>query len=150
MQRPRALIYEFGEFLVDVDRRLLLGRDGRPLSLTPKVFDTLLYLVEHTETVLDKDTLMNAIWPGTAVEENSLNQNISLLRRVLGGKRSEHRYIVTVPGHGYRFVASVKKRFSTATTGSSRHHPARRRAAFPAAGARGAEMFPWKWGWRIR
>jgi DNA-binding winged helix-turn-helix (wHTH) protein/tetratricopeptide (TPR) repeat protein len=119
MQRPRALIYEFGEFLVDVDRRLLLGRAGRPLPLTPKVFDTLLYLVEHTETVLDKDTLMNAIWPGTIVEENSLNQNISLLRRVLGGKRSEHRYIVTVPGHGYRFVASVKKCVSTSTTGSA-------------------------------
>jgi DNA-binding winged helix-turn-helix (wHTH) protein/tetratricopeptide (TPR) repeat protein len=119
MQRPRALIYEFGEFQVDVDRRLLLGRDGRPLPLTPKVFDTLLYLVEHTETVLDKDTLMNAIWPSTAVEENSLNQNISLLRRVLGGKRVEHRYIVTVPGHGYRFVAPVRKHAPSTMTVSA-------------------------------
>ena len=104
-----AHIYEFGEFQVDVGRRLLAGRDGRVLPLTPKVFDTLLYLVENTEAVLDKNTLMKAIWPDTVVEENNLNQNISILRRVLGGNRAAHSYIVTVPGCGYRFVAPVRK-----------------------------------------
>jgi DNA-binding winged helix-turn-helix (wHTH) protein len=100
-------MYEFGEFRVDPQKRLLLGRDQRPVPLTPKAFDTLLYLVEHRHAVLDKEILMKAIWPDTAVEENNLSQNISALRRVLGGKRNENRYIVTVPGRGYRFVAEV-------------------------------------------
>jgi TolB-like protein/Tfp pilus assembly protein PilF len=108
-------MYEFGEFQVDAARRLLLGRDGRVLPLTPKVFDTLLYLVEHADAVLDKDELMGAIWPQTAVEENNLNQNISVLRRVFGGNRTAHEYIVTVPGRGYRFVAAVKKHGLPAT-----------------------------------
>jgi DNA-binding winged helix-turn-helix (wHTH) protein/tetratricopeptide (TPR) repeat protein len=101
-------IYEFGDFRLDAARRLLLGSDGLPLPLTPKAFDTLLYLVEHSEAVLDKEVLMKAIWPDTIVEENNLNQNISVLRRVLGGDRHEHRYILTVPGRGYRFVASIR------------------------------------------
>ena len=105
-------IYEFGEFRVDAGRRLLLGLDGRPLALAPKAFDTLLYMVQHADVVLEKETLMNAIWPDTTVEENNLNQSISALRRALGGNRTDHRYIVTVPGRGYRFVAAVKK-----------HHP---------------------------
>ena len=110
MTEPQAHIYEFGDFRVDAARRLLLGRDGQPLSLTPKAFDTLLYLVEHREAVLDKEELLRAIWPDTTVEENNLNQNISALRRVLGEKRAEHNYIVTVPGRGYRFVAKVRTR----------------------------------------
>jgi TolB-like protein/DNA-binding SARP family transcriptional activator len=110
MERPQTYIYEFGDFRVDPGRRLLLGGDGRPLPLTPKAFDTLIYLVQHTDVVLDKETLMRAIWADTAVEENNLNQCISALRRVLGEKRAEHRYIVTIPGRGYRFVAAVNKR----------------------------------------
>jgi DNA-binding winged helix-turn-helix (wHTH) protein/Tfp pilus assembly protein PilF len=102
-------IYEFDDFRVDAGRRLLLGRDGRPLPLTPKAFDTLIYLIQNSDVVLGKETLMRAIWGDTVVEENNLNQCISALRRVLGEKRAEHRYIVTVPGRGYRFVAPVKK-----------------------------------------
>jgi DNA-binding winged helix-turn-helix (wHTH) protein/TolB-like protein/Flp pilus assembly protein TadD len=106
---PKNHIYEFGDYRVDVGRRLLLRvrGEGEPVPLTPKVFDTLLYLVEHPGTVLDKDALMAAIWPDTEVEENNLSQNIYTLRRVLGEDRGEHRYIVTVPGRGYRFVADV-------------------------------------------
>jgi DNA-binding winged helix-turn-helix (wHTH) protein/tetratricopeptide (TPR) repeat protein len=118
MADPQTHIYEFGEFRVDPLKRLLLGRDQRPVPLTPKAFDTLLYLVEHRHAVLDKEMLMKAIWPDTAVEENNLNQNISALRRVLGGKRNENRYIVTVPGRGYRFVAAVTTH-KTATPSSS-------------------------------
>jgi len=103
-------IYEFDDFRVDAGRRLLLGRDGRPLPLTPKAFDTLVYLIQNSDVVLGKETLMRAIWADTVVEENNLNQCISALRRVLGEKRAEHRYIVTVPGRGYRFVAHVNKR----------------------------------------
>ena len=107
MERTQTYIYEFDDFCVDPGRRLLLGGDGRPLPLTPKAFDTLVYLVQHTDAILGKETLMRAIWADTAVEENNLNQCISALRRALGEKRAEHRYIVTVPGRGYRFVAPV-------------------------------------------
>ena len=108
-------IYEFGDFRVDAGRRLLLRLDGRTLPLTPKVFDTLLYLVQHANAVLEKGILMNAIWPDTTVEENNLNQSISALRRALGGNRNDHRYIVTVPGRGYQFVAPVQKHNPPAT-----------------------------------
>lgn len=99
--------YEFGPFCLDASKRLL-ARDGTPVVLTPKVFDTLLHLVQHSGTALGKDEMMKAIWPDTLVEENNLNQNISILRRVLGDGRTEPRYIATVPGHGYQFVAEVK------------------------------------------
>ena len=66
-----------------------------------------MYLVEHQGVVLDKDELMKAIWPHTVVEENNLNQSISALRRMLGESRGENRYVVTVPGRGYQFVAAV-------------------------------------------
>ena len=109
MNEPKTHIYEFGDFRIDVGRRLLLLRsDGESVPLTPKVFDTLLYLVEHSGAVLDKDALMAAIWPDIVVEENNLSQNIYTLRRVLGESRGEHRYIMTVPGRGYRFVADVR------------------------------------------
>jgi DNA-binding winged helix-turn-helix (wHTH) protein/TolB-like protein len=100
-------IYAFGDFRLDVPKRLLL-RGGELVSLTPKVFDTLVYLIEHRGSVLSKDDLMSAVWPDTVVEENNLGQNISKLRSVLGESPGDHRWIVTLPGRGYRFVADVK------------------------------------------
>lgn len=101
--------YEFGDFRLDAARRLLLPKNGdRALPLTARAFDTLLYLVERPGKLLSKATLIGAIWPDVIVEENSLNQNISLLRRVLGESPGEYRFIVTVPGRGYRFVADVQ------------------------------------------
>src|SRR5215469_14792882 len=99
--------YKFGEFRLEVSKRRLLCR-GEPVSLTPKVFETLLQLVRHRGQVIAKDDLMKAVWPDTVVEENNLNQNISVLRRVLGESRGEHRYIATIPGKGYHFLASVE------------------------------------------
>jgi DNA-binding winged helix-turn-helix (wHTH) protein/TolB-like protein/Tfp pilus assembly protein PilF len=100
---------KFGEFVVAVrQRRLLRLPSGEAIPLTAKVFDTLLYFAEHAGEVLDKDTLLAAIWPGVVVEENSLTQNVSTLRQVLGEARGENRYIVTVPRKGYRFVAEVE------------------------------------------
>src|SRR5258708_17869784 len=104
---PPVQFYEFGAFCVD-GRKRLLARDGTPVALTPKAFDTLLHLVQHSGTALGKEEMMRAIWPDTAVEENNLNQNISILRRALGDGRRERRYIATVPGRGYQFVAEVK------------------------------------------
>jgi DNA-binding winged helix-turn-helix (wHTH) protein/Flp pilus assembly protein TadD len=99
--------YKFGEYHVDTDKRLLL-RSGDSVALTPKVFDTLLYLLQHQGKVVEKNELMHAIWPDTAVEENNLSQNISNLRRILGEERGANQYIVTIPGKGYRFTAAVE------------------------------------------
>jgi len=110
MERPPTYTYEFDGFRVDPGKRLFYGRDGRPVGLTPKVFDTLMYLVEHHGVVLAKEELMRAVWAEATVEENNLNQCISVLRRVLGEKRGAPHYIATVPGRGYRFIASVNKR----------------------------------------
>ncbi|MBA3357328.1 MAG: winged helix-turn-helix domain-containing protein [Pyrinomonadaceae bacterium] len=107
MNEAQEHIYEFGDFRIDAAKRLLLKCDGERVSLTPKAFDTLLYLVQHSGTLLDKDELLRAVWGDTIVEENNLNQHISTLRRVLGEKRDEHQYIMTVPGRGYRFIADV-------------------------------------------
>src|SRR2546428_12804292 len=109
MSMRTDFVYEFGAFRVDPVNRLLL-RGGQIMPLKPKVFDTLLALVESRGQLITKDDLMRAVWPDSVVEENNLTQNISALRRILGEQASEHRYIVTVPGYGYRFVAAVTER----------------------------------------
>lgn len=101
--------YEFGDFRIDALRRCLL-RLGEPVPLPSRAFETLLYLVRHSGRVVEKDELMRAIWPDAFVEENNLNQSVSTLRRALGETRGENRYIATVPGRGYRFVAGVRTR----------------------------------------
>jgi adenylate cyclase len=109
MTEPGARIfYEFSGFRLDLQQRLLTASaDGRPIPLPPKAFETLLYFVERRGELLEKATVMKAIWPNIIVEENSLNQNISVIRRALGENPGEHRFIVTEPGRGYRFVAPV-------------------------------------------
>jgi TolB-like protein/DNA-binding winged helix-turn-helix (wHTH) protein len=101
-------IYEFGEFRLDPLRRVLSSRiDGQTLQVTGKIFDTLLYFVERSGQLLDKRTLMAALWANVVVEESNLTQTIHTLRRVLGERPDDHRFIVTIPGRGYRFVADV-------------------------------------------
>jgi TolB-like protein/Tfp pilus assembly protein PilF len=107
MRDPSPPFYEFEDFRMEVSKRLLF-RQGQPVRLTPRVFDTLLVLVERKGETISKDDLMSAVWPDTAVEENNLNQNISTLRRALGENRGENRYIATVPGQGYRFIPPVE------------------------------------------
>src|SRR5437764_1931083 len=119
MPTPQAHVYEFGDFRLDTSKRLLLRGRGEVVPLTPKVFDTLLYLVERGGAVVDKDELMRVIWPDTVVEENNLNQNSSALRPALGESRGEHRYILTVPGRGYRFVADVKRQVDAGPTAAT-------------------------------
>jgi DNA-binding winged helix-turn-helix (wHTH) protein/TolB-like protein/Flp pilus assembly protein TadD len=110
MQATPAHLYEFGDFRLDTAKRLLRRLDGTMVPVTPRVFETLLYMVEHHDIVLDKERLMEAVWPDSIVEENNLSQNISTLRRIFGETRGSHSYIVTVPGRGYRFVAEVSER----------------------------------------
>src|SRR5579863_4687489 len=99
----------FGAFSIDVTERVL-NRHGKPVSLTPKAFDTLLALVENTGRVLDKDELMKTVWPDTVVEENNLTQAISALLKAFGEDRAASSYIETLPRRGYRFVAEVTER----------------------------------------
>src|SRR5215831_14955472 len=110
MQTPAANFYEFGAFQLDPVKRLLQRLDGTPVPLTPRVFDTLLFMVEHHDSVMDKERIMEAVWPDSIVEENNLAQAIWKLRQVFGETPGSHSYIVTVPGRGYRFVAEVNKR----------------------------------------
>jgi pimeloyl-ACP methyl ester carboxylesterase/DNA-binding winged helix-turn-helix (wHTH) protein/class 3 adenylate cyclase len=108
MTRRSKLFYGFGPFRIDTVERTLLCRD-RPVPLTPKVFDTLLFLVENSGHVLGKNELMQMVWPDSFVEENNLAQNISVLRKVLGESPEGLKYIETLPKRGYRFIAEVEE-----------------------------------------
>lgn len=108
MDESETLIFEFGSFRLNAGKRLLTNGADVTVPLMPKAFDTLLYLVRNSGRVIEKDEMMLNVWADTIVEENNLTQNISILRRVLGEKPGEHRFIVTVPGQGYKFVADVR------------------------------------------
>jgi TolB-like protein/Flp pilus assembly protein TadD len=107
MSAEQFVSYEFDRFRLDPGKRCLL-RDGVPLSLTSKAFDTLFHLIRHQGQVVSKQDLMRAVWPDTIVEENNLNQNISTLRRVLGETRGANLYIATISGKGYQFLPRVQ------------------------------------------
>ena len=100
------MVYAFGEFELDLAKRLL-SRAGRPVYLSAKAFDLLVVLVESGGRVLGKDELMELIWRDQFVEEANLAVQISTLRKALGEHKDEHRFIVTVPGRGYRFAAEL-------------------------------------------
>lgn len=105
-EEPAGVVYRFGPFQVEPAEKSL-RRDGRGVPVTPKVFDTLLALVEQRGRLVTKDDLMARVWPNLFVEEANLAQNISVLRKILGEGAQESPYIETVPKRGYRFVASV-------------------------------------------
>ncbi|MCA1849649.1 MAG: alpha/beta fold hydrolase, partial [Acidobacteria bacterium] len=109
MSRTAKPLYGFGPFLIDTRDGLLL-RDGEPVPLTPKAFETLLALVENCGRVLGKEELISRVWPDSFVEENNLSQNISLLRKILQSEGGS-KYIETVPKRGYRFTAKVSERW---------------------------------------
>jgi Tol biopolymer transport system component/DNA-binding winged helix-turn-helix (wHTH) protein len=99
-------IYQFGPFCADPDKQILL-RDAEIIPLTPKAFQVLLVLLRHGQQVVTKDDLMKAVWPDTFVEEANLSRNIFMLRKALG-ESPQDRYIVTVPGRGYRMAEDVR------------------------------------------
>jgi DNA-binding winged helix-turn-helix (wHTH) protein len=102
------LLYEFGPFRLDPQRRLLTrGTDHVPL--TPKVIETLVVLIENRDRVVSKDDLMKMLWPASFVEESNLSQNVFVLRKALGDSSQEKRYIVNVPGRGYQFTEAVRE-----------------------------------------
>ena len=105
---PRIAVYRFGPFELDAAEHRLL-RDGVEVPLQLKAFETLCILVERAGRLLTKDELVRQLWPGTIVEENNLNKNISHLRKALGECPSGLSYIETVPRVGYRFAAQVEQ-----------------------------------------
>lgn len=107
MTTPHSQLYEFGPYRLLPQERLLL-RDGAPVALTPKAFDTLVALVERSGRLVDKEELLAAVWPGVVVEEATVAQNIFAIRRALGQQDGGPKYIETVPRRGYRFVPNVK------------------------------------------
>lgn len=110
---------EFGPFRIDREQRVLTHGDAL-IPLAPKVFDTLLALVESGGRVVDKESLLRKVWPDAFVEEGSLPRNISTLRKVLGEGPHDQKYIATIPKRGYRFVATVTTAAPTLATGTAR------------------------------
>ena len=100
--------YECGPFRLEPAEQRLT-RDGSPVSLPPKVFELLVLLVRNQGRLITKDQIMQAVWAGSFVEEANLTVAISALRKVLGDKEGDLRYIETVPKRGYRFIASVNE-----------------------------------------
>ena len=100
-------MYEFGPFRVDPGKETLF-RAGESVPLTPKTFQILLVLIRNSNEVVTKDDLMKTVWPDTFVEEANLSRNVFMLRKALGESAQDHRYIVTVPGRGYRLAESVQ------------------------------------------
>jgi DNA-binding winged helix-turn-helix (wHTH) protein/TolB-like protein len=100
--------YRFDDFVVDPVRRRLV-RAGEAVTITPKAFSILLILLERRGEAVDKEELIRRVWPDTFVSEANLTQNVSSLRKALGEKANEHRYVITVPGCGYSFTAEVEE-----------------------------------------
>ena len=123
-------IFQFGEFQIDARARTL-RREEKIVTLSFRAFDVLLYFVQNPGKVLTRDELLKNVWADSFVDENSLAQSISMLRRALDEKPGDNSYIVTLTGRGYQFVAPVQ--VVSAENGSTLPEAAtRRRAATPA------------------
>ena len=105
-KRFQVFSYQFGPYLLDLEEQRLL-RDGQPVAMTPKVFDLLRLLVQHSGHLLTKEQLLKEIWPETFVEEANLSRAVSVLRKALGDGLPDEKYVETVSKRGYRFVAPV-------------------------------------------
>lgn len=100
--------YRFFGYRLDTRQRKLFKPDGQVAALSSRAFDALLVLLEHHGETLSKSQIMQAVWPNAVVEENNLNQAISILRKAFGDNKADSNFIVTVPGRGYCFVAPVE------------------------------------------
>lgn len=134
-ENGREELYGFEGYRLDPGKMALTDPVGRPVKLLPKSCDILTYLVRNRERVVSKDELLSELWPDTVVEENNLTQNISYLRKAFDEKPYENRFISTIPGRGYRFVADVTEISETAAPNGS---PTATEERAPKPG-------PWKW-----
>src|SRR6185369_9857208 len=101
-------VYEFGPFVLDTMKHALF-KDGSEVPIGAKTYDTLVFLVENRGRLVGKQELMESLWADSFVEESNLTQQISMVRKALGEKAGEQKYVVTVSGRGYRFAADVKE-----------------------------------------
>src|SRR5258708_6663640 len=106
MEQLTTTRFSFGDFELDAGRRLLLS-EGEPVALNYRAFELLHALVSRAGEILSKDELLAMVWEGQFVEEGNLTVHISALRKALGETKNENKYIVTVPGRGYSFVAEL-------------------------------------------
>src|ERR1700732_2560821 len=98
--------YRFGQFALD-SRKRTVSRADSPVSLTPKAFDVLLFLVQNPNRLVTKEELLRAVWGDTVVEEGNLTQYISHLRKALGDNSEDSRLIVTIARKGYQFTPRI-------------------------------------------
>src|ERR1041385_7404399 len=124
--------YHFGPFTLDTRRRRL-SRGEEAVPLAPKGVDTLVLLVERAGTLVEKDELIERLWPDTAVTEANLTQHVFTLRKALGERGGESQFIATVPRRGYRFVASVRTERDTRAQTAAPARAARFTIVLPAA-----------------
>ena len=96
-------IYEFGSYRLDTKEKVLI-HDGRAVPIQPKDLETLLVLVERAGHIVEKDELIEKVWPGVFIEEGNLSKRVFNLRQLLGAAPDGHQYIETIPKRGYRFV----------------------------------------------
>ncbi len=106
--RTTQAIYEFDSFRLEVAEQRLL-RDGKQVPLAPKEFETLRLLVERHGQLVSKQMLLDRVWAGTFVGDDTIAQRISLVRKALGEETASSKYIETVPKRGYRFVGHVRE-----------------------------------------
>ena len=108
MNRGPRTVFTFGQFRLDAQEKAL-SRAGSPVSLTPKDIEILLVLVQNSGRTVEKDHLMQEVWPDTFVEESNLTVHVSQLRKALGDGDGELECIETVPRRGYRFCVPVEE-----------------------------------------
>jgi len=106
MPEPTQQVYGFDSYRLDVSNRQLL-LDGKPVPLPAKAFDMLVVLIENAGQLMGKDELFSRVWPDQIVEESNLTVQVSAIRKALGDRKENPHYIVTVPGHGYRFTGNL-------------------------------------------
>jgi TolB-like protein/DNA-binding winged helix-turn-helix (wHTH) protein/Tfp pilus assembly protein PilF len=112
-------LYKFGPYVLDADERVLL-RDGQVVTLPPKDLETLIVLVESAGHIVEKEELLNRVWPGVFIEEGNLARRVFNLRQVLGDSPNERPYIETIPTRGYRFIATVQQEAESATLAATK------------------------------
>jgi TolB-like protein/Tfp pilus assembly protein PilF len=101
--------YEFGPFRLDLEEGLLLSHEGETIPLAPKIFETLVLLIENKGRIVKKEEIMKRLWPDRYVEKSNVSQNIFMLRKILGESPGNEQYIENVPRRGYRFIGTVNE-----------------------------------------
>lgn len=143
MAGQQHCIYKFGPFRLDA-REHVLRREGEIVQLSPKVLETLLVLIQNGGRVISKSELIDTLWPDSFVEESSLSQNISLLRKSLAIASGSHSYIETIPKRGYRFSAEVETQLCEHAGGEDASEPATASGSRAVSASRSVGVLPFK------